>query len=53
VDESVGDGAGGGGIVERFAPVLEGQVGGDDGGGALVALVEDLVEEVGSMNTSS
>jgi RepB plasmid partitioning protein len=46
--ESVGDGAGGSGVVEELAPVLEGQVGGDDGRGALVALVKDLVEQVGA-----
>jgi hypothetical protein len=48
VDEAVGDGGGSGAVVEQVAPVLEGQVGGDDGGGALVALVEDLVEQVGA-----
>ena len=46
MDETVGDGAGGGGVVEQRSPVFESQVGGDDGGGALVALVEDLVEQV-------
>ena len=46
--ESVGDGAGGGGVVEELSPVLEGQVGGDDGGGSLVAVVEDLVEQIGA-----
>src|SRR5688572_19791840 len=48
VDEAVGDGGGGGGVVEELSPVLEGQVGGDDGGGALVAAIEDLVEQVGA-----
>ena len=35
-------------VVEQLAPVLEGEVGGDDGGGPLIAAVEDLVEEVGA-----
>ena len=48
VDEPVGDGGGGGGVVEELAPVLEGEIGGDDGGGALIAAIEDLVEEVGA-----
>jgi hypothetical protein len=39
VDEAVGDGGGGGGVLEELASVLEGEVGGDDGGGALVATV--------------
>jgi len=46
MDESVGDGASG--VVEELSPIFEGQVGGDDGGGSLVALVEDLVEQVGA-----
>jgi len=46
VDEPVGDGRSGGGVVEELAPLLEGQIGGDDGGSALVASVEDLVEQV-------
>ena len=48
MDESVGDGGGGGGVVEELSPVLEGEVGGDDGRGALIALVEDLVEQIGA-----
>lgn len=47
MDEAVGDGAGGSGVVEELAPILEGEIGGDDGRGTLVALVEDLVEQVG------
>lgn len=46
VDESVGDGACGGGVVEELAPVLEGEVGGDDGRRSLVAPIDDLVEQV-------
>src|SRR5262249_2056790 len=46
VDEAVGDGRGGRGVVEELAPLLEGEVGGDDGGGALIAAVEDLVEQI-------
>jgi len=48
MDESVGDGGGGGSVVEEFSPVFESEVGGDDGGGAEVTFVEDLVEEVGT-----
>ncbi len=48
VDEAIGDGASSSLVVEELAPVFEGEVGGDDGGGALVALVEDLVEQVGA-----
>ena len=46
MDEAVGDGRRGGGVVEELAPLLEGQVGRDDGRGALVAAIEDLVEQV-------
>ena len=46
--EAVGDGGGGCGIVKEGAPVFEGQIGRDDGRGALITLVEYLVEEVGS-----
>ena len=46
--ESVGDGRCGGGVVEELAPLLEGKVCGDDCRGALVALVEDMVEQVRS-----
>ena len=35
MDEAVGDGAGGGGVVKELAPVLEGQIGRDHGGGSL------------------
>ena len=31
VHEAVGNGGGGGGIVKEGTPVLEGQIGGDDG----------------------
>ena len=41
-------GGGCGAVVKKGAPVLEGEVGGDDGCGALIAAVEDLVEEVGA-----
>ena len=44
--EAVSDGGGGGAVVEELAPIFEGEIGGDDGGGALVAAVEDLVEQV-------
>lgn len=48
VDEAVGDGGGRGRVVEEVTPVLEGQIRGDDGGGTQVALVDDLVEQVGA-----
>ena len=46
MDESVGDGGGGGAVVEELPPILECEVGGDDGRGALVAPVEDLIEQI-------
>lgn len=46
MDEPVGDGDGGGGVVKGVAPVLEGEACGDDGAGALVAAIEDLVQQV-------
>jgi len=48
MDEAVGDRRGGRGVVKELAPLLEGEIGSDDGGGALVAAIEDLVEEVGA-----
>src|SRR5580658_7681277 len=48
MDESVGDGACGCGVVEQVSPIFEGEVGGHDGGGAQIALVDDLVEQVGA-----
>jgi hypothetical protein len=46
VDEPVRDGRCGSAVVKELAPFIERQVRGDDGGCALVALVEDLVEQV-------
>jgi hypothetical protein len=47
VEEAVEDGAGDGAVVvEDACPLLEGLVGGDDEGTALVALADDLDEEV-------
>lgn len=53
VYEAVGDGGCSGRVVEQLAPVLEGQVGGDDGRCALIALVEDLVEQVGTTSVEA
>ena len=53
MDEPVGDSAGGSGVVNELAPVLEGQVGGDEGGGAQVAAVEDRTEEVGAASVEA
>src|SRR5262245_6992605 len=46
--EAVGDGARRRRVVKELAPILEGQIGGDDGRHALVPLVEDLIEEIGA-----
>ncbi len=46
--ETVGDGAGRGGVVEEVSPILEGQIGGDDGCRALIAAIEELVEQIGA-----
>ena len=51
--EAVGDGGCGRGIVKEGAPVLEGQIRRDDGRAALVTLVEDLVEKVGSASVEA
>src|SRR5215212_10052555 len=48
VDEPVSDGGSGCGIGEELAPVLEGQVGGDDGRTALIPSIEHLVEQIGA-----
>lgn len=48
VDEPLGDGAGGSGVVKERPPLFEREIGSDDGGASLVALVEDLVQEVGA-----
>src|SRR5271163_3817303 len=48
VYEPVGDRGRGGGVVEQVSPIFEGEVGGDNGGGAQIALVDDLVEQVGA-----
>ena len=48
VEEAVQNGGGDAGIVtENRRPLLERLVGGDDEGAALVALADDLEEEVG------
>ena len=46
--EAVGDGGCGRRIVKEGTPVFEWQIGRDDGRTALVALVEDLIEQIGS-----
>ena len=49
VEEAVQNGGGDAGIVtENRRPLLERLVGGDDEGAALVALADDLEEEVGA-----
>ena len=40
--EPVEDGVGVGGFADRFVPVLDGQLAGDEGGSALVAVFEDF-----------
>jgi hypothetical protein len=47
-NEPVGDGGCGRGVVEQTSPVFEGEVGGHDSRGAQIALVDDLVEQVGA-----
>jgi len=46
VDEAIRDGRSSGCVVKEGAPVFESEVCGDDGGGAEVSAIEDLVEEV-------
>ena len=49
VEEPVEDGGGKSCVViEDLRPVFEGAVGGDDQGSALVALTDDLEEEIGA-----
>ena len=50
VGESVEEGCDTSGVGEDGVPVLEGEIGGeDDGASVLVALVDDVVEEVGGV----
>lgn len=44
VHEPIQDGVCDGLIVDQFVPVLDGELAGHDGGGASVAVVEDLQE---------
>ena len=53
VDKAIGNSGSGGGILKELAPFLEGQVGGDDGGAALVAAIEDLVQKVGAASVEA
>ena len=48
VDESVEDGIGEGGVCDGFVPVVEGDLGGDEGGACLVS-VFDYLEEVSAV----
>src|ERR1039457_4371429 len=47
MEKAVEHGAGGGGVTEQLAPVLDGSVGADHGGADLVAAGEDLEETLG------
>ena len=50
VQEAVEDGGGQGAVVvEDLGPVFEGSVGGDDDGALLVALADDLEEQIGAV----
>ena len=42
VDEPVEDGIGEGGAADDVVPGVDGQLAGDDGGGAAVSVLEDL-----------
>jgi len=53
VDQAVCDGGSRGGILKELAPLFEGQVGGDDGRAALVATIEDLVQQVGAASVEA
>ena len=47
VDEAVEERAGEALVAERGGPLVEGQVGGDSGGAAFVALADHLEQELG------
>ena len=42
MDEPVENGVGNGGIGDHLVPVIDGDLAGDDGGAALMAVVDDL-----------
>jgi hypothetical protein len=44
VDGAVADGVGEGGVADDLVPGLDGELAGDEGGGALVAVLDDLEE---------
>ena len=44
MDETIEDGVGQGWVADRFVPVLDGQLAGDDCGCAAVAVFEDFQE---------
>jgi hypothetical protein len=53
VGEAVECALGEDGIIEEWDPLVDGPVGGDDGGGAAVALDDDLVEVAGLLGVES
>ncbi len=42
VNEAIQDGVAEGGVADNFVPMFDGDLAGDDGGGATVAIIEDL-----------
>ena len=46
MSESIDEGNNASGTGKDGAPILEGEVGGDDGAGAFVATADDAVEEI-------
>ena len=46
MDQAVEDGVGVGGVADQRVPLIDGELAGDDGGAAAVAVLEDLQEVV-------
>jgi len=46
MDQAVEDGVGVGGVADQSVPLIDGELAGDDGGAAAVAVLEDLQEVV-------
>ena len=42
VNEAIQDGVGDGGVTDNFVPMFDGDLAGDDGRGATVAIIQDL-----------
>jgi hypothetical protein len=53
VGEAVEGALGQDGVIEEGGPFVDGPVGGDDGGGAAVALDDDLVEVAGLLGVEA